>query len=542
MRNDHNNPKKLLVVGGGSAGWLAAAYLDARLNRGGHRRIDISVVESPDVPRIGVGEATIPSINHILDVVGLDENEFLRRTDGTFKQAIKFINWRENRGEAFYHPFNRFRESPVDHTTRRWLRSDRSVPFAATVSVQPGLCDANLAPKTIGQWNYGAPLSYAFHMNALKFADCLRDIATSRGVQHYPDHVVEVEKHECGDIAAVRTRSELRLEADLFIDCTGFRARLIEEELGVGWVDFSKWLLCDRAVVMPVDYATHYPGFVRPYTMSTALSAGWVWDIPLQNRRGVGYVHSSQFIDVAAAERELRAYEGPHAEALDTRVVEFRVGMREKTWHRNCIAIGLASGFLEPLESTGIYLGELAAVMLAEHFPDGDDVASIAFRFNRIMANRYHEILDFINLHYCLTRRTDTAFWREVQQPERLNSRLQAKLDFWRHKAPSASDFEDMHMPGEPNRPIRSGGHARGDDRSPVDTAALFGLDSYEHILYGMDFLREECDAWFGTNRPGSSVAPLVAQRLSAAPGTLSPHDVWLRTAIGARVGSERHR
>lgn len=528
-------PRRLLIVGGGSSGWMAAAYIDAALNRLGERRVDIGLVESPDVPRIGVGEATIPSINHILAVIGLEEHEFLRRVDGTFKQAIKFANWLENRGEAYYHPFNRFRESPVDRTSRRWLRSDRSIPFAATVSVQPGLCEANLAPKALGEWNYGTPLSYAYHMNALKFADYLCETATARGVSHYLDHVTDVEMQEDGAIAAVRTAAGLRLEADLYIDCTGFRSRLIEQELGVGWVDCSQWLLNDRAITMAVPYDVHYAGHIRPYTTATALSSGWVWEIPLQNRRSLGYVHSSGFIDEDRAREELVAFEGPHAEKLDTRTIHFKVGHREKAWVRNCIAIGLAGNFIEPLESTGLYLSDLASVMLSEHFPETDDMEAIAGRFNRIMANRFYEILDFINLHFCLTRRTDTAYWREVQKPERINDRLAAKLDFWRLKPPSASDFEDMRMPGEPDRPLPSGG-LPGDHRSPVDAAALFGLDGYEHILYSMDFLRGECDAWFGKDRPSSRMAPLVAQRLAAAPGTLAPHDAWLRDVLGADI------
>ena len=528
-------PRRLLIVGGGSAGWMAAAYIDAAMNRDGRRRVDVTLIESPDVPRIGVGEATIPSINHILAVIGLDEHEFLRRVDGTFKQAIKYVNWLDNRGEAYYHPFNRYRESPVDRTTRRWLRSDRSMPFAATVSVQPALCEAGLAPKSFGRWDFGPPLSYAYHMNALKFADYLCEVATARGVQHHMDHVVGVDRRDNGDIAAVRTKGGLRLDADVYIDCTGFRALLIEKELGVGWVDCSQWLLNDRAVTMAVPYDEHYPGHIRPYTTATALSSGWVWEIPLQNKRSLGYVHSSDFIDEAAAIEELRAFEGPHARDLDTRAVHFKVGHREKAWAGNCIAIGLAGNFIEPLESTGLYLSDLASVMLTEHFPIGDDMEKLAWRFNRIMANRFYEILDFINLHFCLTRRTDSVYWREVQKPARINDRLAAKLDFWRQKPPSVSDFEDMHLPGQPDTPLPSGG-LPGDHRPPVDTADLFGIDSYEHILYGMDFLREECDAWFGSHRPPSQVAPLVGRRAAAAPARLAPHAAWLEQALGVRI------
>ena len=532
-------PRRLLIVGGGSAGWMAAAYIDAALNRGGRRVVDVTLVESADVPRIGVGEATIPSINHILAVIGLEEREFLRRVDGSFKQAIRYDNWLDNRGETYYHPFNRYRDSPIDRTTRRWLKSDRSIPFATTVSAQPALCEANLAPAMLAAWDFGPPLSYAYHMNALKFADYLCEVATARGVTHHLDHVTDVQMHENGDVRAVNTRGGLRLEADLYIDCTGFAALLIEKKLGVGWVDCSQWLLNDRAITMAVPYDAHYPGYIRPCTTATALSSGWVWQIPLQDKRSLGYVHSSAYIDENTARDELRAFEGAHAAELGTRTIHFKVGRREKAWVRNCIAIGLAANFIEPLESTGLYLSDLASVMLTEHFPQSGDMDALMLRFNRIMANRFYEILDFINLHFCLSRRTDTEYWREVQKPTRVNDRLAAKLEYWRKKPPSPSDFEDMRVPGEPDRPLPSGG-LPGDHRPSVDTGALFGLDSHEHILYGMDFLRDECDAWFGKNRPPVQVAPAVANRLVVAPQKLPPHHVWLERALAITIPAGR--
>ncbi|MDH5501981.1 MAG: tryptophan 7-halogenase, partial [Gammaproteobacteria bacterium] len=232
------------------------------------------------------------------------------------------------------------------------------------------------------------------------------------------------------------------------------------------------------------------------------------------------------------AEKELRAFIGTPADGFPARRVPFKVGHRAKSWVRNCIAIGLSAGFIEPLESTGLYLSDLAAVMTTEHFPYRDDMEPLAFRFNRIMANRFYEILDFINLHYCLTRRTDTDFWREVQRPERINDRLKAKLEFWRIKPPSLADFEDQFFPGQPDMPLQSGG-LPGDHRSPVDTAGIFTLSSYEAILYGMDFLRAECDRWFGPVRPPTRVQPGIARRLQIAPMKLAAHDEWLRQVVG---------
>jgi tryptophan halogenase len=524
--------KRLVIVGGGSAGWMAAAYLDAALNRDGRHVADIALVESPDVPRIGVGEATIPHINHILAVIGIDQHEFMRHVDGTFKQSIRYVGWLHGKGEFYHHPFSRYRPVPIDHSGLRWLESDRSIPFTETVSAQAIICELGLAPQMLGAWDFGTPLTYAYHMNAQKFADYLCELSTARGVRHLRDHVVEVELAENGDIAAVKTRGGERLQADLYIDCSGFAALLMEKALGVGWVDCSQWLLCDRAVTMHVPYERHYPGYVRPYTTATALSAGWVWEIPLQDKRSLGYVHASAFLDDEAAERELRRFEGLHAESLDARIVPFKVGHREKCWVRNCIAIGLAGNFIEPLESTGLYLSDLATVLLAEHFPYRDDMTALQYRFNRIMANRFYEILDFINMHYCLTERSDTAFWREVRAASRINERLQAKLDYWRIKPPSPSDFEDMFLPGQPDRPLPSAG-IPGDHRSPIDTAGLWGYESYEAILYGMQFLGSECDAWFGANRPAPRVLKRVLDKLRLAPTKLPPHAVWLQRVLG---------
>ncbi len=529
-------PKRIVIVGGGSTGWMAAAYLDAALNEPGFRVADITLLESPDVPRIGVGEATIPSIQHVLATIGIDEIEFLKRVDGSFKQAIKFVDWIDGNGEYYYHAFGRHRIKPIDRSAEHWLRSDRSLPFSETVSAQPVLCEANLGPLAMPEDEPAPTFAYAYHMDALKFADLLCEIATSRGVVHHLDNMVDAVLTDDGSIEAIVTRGGLRLEADLFIDCTGFAALLIEKQLGVDWIDCSQWLLNDRAVTINASYEQHYPGYVRPYTTATALSAGWTWEIPLQTRRAWGYVHSSAFISEDEAERELRRHIGAFADESEARIVPFKIGYRAKSWVRNCVAMGLAAGFVEPLESTGLYLSDLATVLMAEHFPyqgtTHDDWAPLAYRYNRIIADRFLEILDFINLHYCLTRRGDSAYWREIRQPERTHDRVRAKLDYWRRKAPSFPDFEDASFPGQPSQPLVDGG-LPGDHRSPVDTAGVFGLSSYEAILYGMDFLREECDRWYGEQRPPSQLLQAIAHRLHIARQQLPAHADWLQHVCG---------
>ena len=533
--------RRILIVGGGSSGWMAAAYLEAALRNDPRGQVDITLVESPNIPRIGVGEATVPSINHVLRVIDVNLAEFMRAVDGTFKQSIKHVNWLYEKDHAYHHPFSREALPAVDRLGVEWLMSDRSVPFMETVSSQPELCHRGLAPVMLGQWDFGPPLAYAFHLNAQKFADYLREIATGRGVGHVLDDVTDVELAENGNIAAVKTEGGERLTADLFIDCTGFASLLIEKAMDVDWVDFSQWLLCDRAIVMRVPHEHYYPGQVRPYTTATGLSNGWAWETVLTSGRAVGYVHSSNHISLDDAELELRRYEGPHCEGLDARAVHFKVGMRKDAWVRNCLAIGLSGGFIEPLESTGLYLSYLAAIVLADQFPWRDeDMQPMAYRTNRIMATRYHEILDFINLHYCLTRRTDSEFWREVQRPERVVPRLKAKLDYWAIKPPSGVDFIDQFMPGMSNESVGSDGDI-ADGRPFVDTGGLWNHHSYECILYGMDFLADEYRRQLGPNRPKSAIARAVTDRLQAAPIKLPPHDVWLQRVIGMEAYGPRN-
>ncbi|WP_445424909.1 tryptophan halogenase family protein [Alishewanella sp. HL-SH06] len=523
---------QVLIVGGGSAGWMTAAYLNGALNKAGREpRVNIHLLESPDIPRISVGEATIPSMRHLLAVIGVDEMEFMRATDATFKQSIKYANWVHNDNTFYHHPFSSMRTQPLDHLAEEWLRSDRSIPFMETCSAQPIICEMGLAPKMLGQWDMGPPLNYAYHMNAQKFADYLRDFSVARGVKHTLANLQDVQMKAEQRIGAIVTDQGATLAADLFVDCTGFSAKLIEKQLGVGFEDCSQWLLCDRAITMHIPYDRFYPGMVRPYTTATALSNGWIWDIPMQNQRSVGYVHSSAFISIEEAEREMRAYQGVGCEDLPHRVVNFKVGRRKQNWQGNCVAIGLSGGFIEPLESTGLYLSDLGAVTLAEHFPfAAEDMPLLASRYNRILSNRFYEILDFINMHYCMTQRTDTAFWREVQKPERITERLKAKLAFWKVKPPSAHDFQDQWFPGMDAQGSHDG---FSDMRAAVDTGGLWNHESYQCILYGMDYLRAHCAERYGPNLPATQIHRAILQRLQMARHKLPPHAHWLQQAVG---------
>lgn len=525
--------KSIVIVGGGSSGWTAAAYLNGALNnQGKEHKVSITLVESPDIPRISVGEATVLTIRHTLAVIGINEMDFLKATDGSFKQAIKYANWVKNDNTHYYHPFNRFSPKPIDHLAQQWLASDRSISFVDSCSAQAKICELGLAPKPINNDVIsGEQFSSAFHMNAQKFADFLRDFSVERGVKHVLASVKDASIDDKNYIKHIETDTAGKIESDLFIDCTGFRAMLIEQKLGVEWEDFSQYLLCNRAIAMHVPYESHYPGMVRPYTTATALSNGWTWDIPMLHQRSIGYVHSSDYISEEDAEKELRAYQGGDTNDCPARTIYFKVGRRRQHWKGNCIAIGLAGGFIEPLESTGLYLSDLGAVMLAEHFPWNEShMEDMAFRYNRILSNRYYEVLDFINMHYCLTQRDDTAFWREVQKPERINDRLKAKLDFWKMKPPSASDFEDQFLPGmnQSHFPIHKTG---GDTRPAVDDAGIWNHHNYMFVMYSMGF-ENQSDLFKYDNPPAAQIHPVVQRRLQMAKTKFPTHEQWLKANL----------
>lgn len=526
--------RNVIIVGGGSAGWMTAAYLNGALNYKGQKKtVNITLIESPDIPRISVGEATIPSIRHMLEVIGIDEINFMKATEATFKQSIKYVNWLENKGESYHHPFSRATPGPIDKTGERWMTSLRDIPFMETVSAQTIISEITLSPKTLNGQPAPAPLKYAYHFDAQLYADYLSQFSVARGVTHIRANVKDVAVSGEGNITHISLEDEREISGDIFIDCTGFKSLLMEKALGVGFEDYSQWLLCDQAIVAQFDYESHFPGIIRPYTTCTAQSAGWIWDTPTQTRRAIGYVHASEFISENDAKKELLAYQDKSLKDTDTRVIKFKVGQRKKAWAGNCITIGLSGGFIEPLESTGLYMSELAAVTLAEHFPHKDeDMAALAFRFNRVISNRYYEILDFINLHYCLTRRTDTAFWREVQKPERINDRLKAKLEHWQIKAPSQSDFEDQAFYGY-NYNRREANDPLIDDRPPVDTGSLWNHSSYEAILFGMDFRGPEFADSLGSERKGAIPVPFVIDAIQKAPKELPPHHIWLHLALG---------
>jgi tryptophan 7-halogenase len=421
--------EKLVIIGGGTAGWMTAAALSSLLKERGPA---IRLVESDEIGIVGVGEATIPHIRNFNARIGLNEDEFMRRTQGTFKLGIEFRDW-ARKGDSYIHPFGdygrRLRGVDFHH---QWLRLNAagaaadleaySLPIAAA---RAGKFDRpSDSPATLL-----STYSYAFQFDASLYAAFLRRHAEQRGVRRTEGKVVDVELDpDNGFIKSVTLDNGERIEGDLFIDCSGFRGLLIEQAMGTGYEAWTKWLPCDRAVAVPCENREGS----TPYTRSTALEAGWAWRIPLQHRVGNGYVFSSAFLDEpAAVERIMGRLEGPAR--AEPRVLRFVTGKRRKQWNKNCVAIGLSSGFLEPLESTSIHLIQVAITNLLDLFPDDGGDPSDADEFNRIMELEYERIRDFLVLHYHATERDDSPFWdhcRTMQIPDT----LEYKLDLFRER------------------------------------------------------------------------------------------------------------
>jgi tryptophan halogenase len=409
----HASPlNNVTIVGGGTAGWMAAAAL-ATVLKGRYR---ISVVESDEIGTVGVGEATIPMIQRFNQLLGIDENEFLRETQGSFKLGIEFVNW-GRLGDRYMHGFGRIgRELWPVGFEQYWLRMralGRAAPLEAySIARMAGKANRFMPPRHDIEDSPLGEITYAYHFDASLYARYLRRRSEALGVVRVEGRIVNTvlraEGPQAGHVEAVVLDGGQRIDGDLFIDCSGFRGLLIEQALQTGYEDWTHWLPCDRAWAVPCESA----GPLTPYTRSTAHRAGWQWRIPLQHRTGNGHVYSSAHMsDDEAAAILMANLDG--AALAEPRMIRFKTGMRRLAWHRNVVAIGLSSGFLEPLESTSIHLIQSAIQQLIDFFPDrGFEPADID-EFNRQARFNVESVRDFVILHYHLNQREDSEFWRQ---------------------------------------------------------------------------------------------------------------------------------
>ncbi|WP_428636827.1 tryptophan halogenase family protein [Shewanella sp.] len=454
--------KRIIILGGGTAGWLAANHLGKAL---AHREdVLISLVESPDIPIIGVGEGTVPAIRQSLKRFGISESEFIRRCDVTFKQSIKFVNWmdkgRHGEGNFYHHLFDM--PSPLgEDLTQHWL-TNSDLAYGDLVSPQHKVCEAGRAPKQITHSEYEGALGYAYHLNAAKFAKLLAENAIRRfNVEHIMANVLDVSLTGSGDIGSLETDSRGSISADFYIDCSGFESLLIDKTLKVPFVDKSHQLFADKAIAVQVPIAADAP--VPPYTLATAHQAGWIWDIALTNRRGVGFVYSSEYMDDDEALNKLSRYLGQDLAQYKYRVLPMKLGYRKEFLHKNCLSLGLAQGFLEPLEATSILLTDFAAGFIANRFPtDRDALDLLGQQFNQVMTYAWERVVEFIKMHYYLSDREDSAFWRDNRAPSGLPSELANRLALWRNHVPIRQDF--------------------------FSKFEVFDLENYLYVLYGMHY------------------------------------------------------
>jgi tryptophan halogenase len=435
IRDDNRSaPFRVVIVGGGTAGWMSAAGIRRQL---GTDDYSVTLIESDEIGTVGVGEATLPHIKIFNDMLGIDEAQFMRETRATFKLGIQFCDW-DRLGCCYIHPFGAFGEpwGGVEFQ-HHWLRAQQAggVRFSLqdySYSVVAARNNAFEFPNE-DRKSIRSTYAYAYHFDAGLYAAYLRSWAIERGVRRIEGQVCDVKRSSTtGDLEALTLKSGERIAGDLFIDCSGFRSLLLGGILGVAWQDWTHWLPCDRALAVPCKRV----GALTPYTRATARPAGWTWRIPLQHRTGNGYVFSSQFIkDGEARDTLLNVLDG--AAQGEPRLLRFSPGRRERAWSGNCVAIGLASGFLEPLESTSIYLIQAAVIDLINLMPrpgsTGTDLRLVD-EFNRLNEMQYERIRDFLVLHYTANTRIGEPLWDYVRSMP-LPDSLVHKIELFRSRA-----------------------------------------------------------------------------------------------------------
>lgn len=454
--------RQVAIVGGGTAGWLSACMLAAR-----RADLQITLVESPDIPTIGVGEGTWPTMRETLAAIGIVESEFLDCCDASFKQGSRFDGWVTGAaGDSYLHPFTPPPAGNMRDLLAAWQPEADQSDFAATMTAQAAACADDLAPRQRAMPDYAGALNYGYHLDAGKFAALLARHATTRlGVALRAATVIGVDGTANGDVAALRLDDGSILAADLFIDCSGHAALLIGGHCRSEWIDLSHISFNDRALALQVPVLPE--SAIASQTIGTAHQAGWLWDIALPTRRGIGCVYASRFISDDKAEELLFDYVSkhlPHADpsALTPRKLAFRTGHRAHFWQGNCLAIGLSAGFIEPLEASAIVLIELSLRALTENFPASRAAMDLhAERFNALFRYRWERITEFLKLHYVLSRRVE-PYWLAQRDPATVPPRLAQNLALWCDQPPSAWDFPQVDE--------------------------IFSAASQHYVLYGMGY------------------------------------------------------
>ena len=482
--------RRIVIVGGGTAGWIVAGVLASRFPTRGPDGVSVTLVESRQQPPIGVGEGTWPTIRATLKQIGVSETDFLRECDASFKQGSKFVKWVDgSASDTYWHPFTLPALYADLNVAPYWLEDPQRLNFATSVCFQTELCASGLAPKQITTPEYAGHANYAYHLDAGKFVPFLQKHCVEKlGVRHVYDEIAQVECDEAGYITHLATRSGGKLAGDLFVDCSGFASLLIGKHFGVPFVSRKDILLVDKAWAVQVPHPDEATA-IASATMSTALSAGWVWDIGLATRRGVGYVYSSRYLSDEQALEELQSYLrgcGDSFTQLSFRNIGINSGYRQQYWKNNCVAVGLSAGFLEPLEASAIVMAELSAKSIANLLP-GSRAAMrhAAAIFNESFLYRWERIVDFLKLHYVLSRRTDSQFWLDNRRADSIPASLREGLEYWRHHCPWYEDF------------------GRREE--------VFSWASYQYILYGMGFQTETAGWLLSDNERRQALESLQA-------------------------------
>jgi tryptophan 7-halogenase len=475
-----NTPiKTVVIIGGGTAGWMTATYL----NKAFGPQVKVSLIETPVVPRIGVGEATIPNLQKIFwDFLGIPEEEWMSHVNGSYKAGIRFVNWRKYKSEeGFNHFYHNFGVLPsiggIPLPLYWYYHTKGSAPFDYSCYSQILMMDGKKSPVNI---NGTTAVSHAWHFDANLLAEFLSEWGKKQGIEHILDSFQNATLDGEGNIASIQTVNGLTLEAELFIDCSGFRGLLINKVLGEPFIDMSDYLLCDGAIAAPIPYKDKNSD-IEPYTTSFAKEAGWIWKTPLMGRFGSGYVYSSKFINEDKAADDFCQFWNLDSSKIDLKHIRFRTGRNRRAWVKNCVSIGLSSCFLEPLESTGIYFITGAIYQLAKYFPTKQIEPTWRDKFNSEIEYMYDDCRDFIQAHYFATTRDDSPFWLANRHELKMSESIKNKIALYKAGIPiSSASFSEDDYYGNLDNEFHN-----------------FWTDgSYYSVLSGLGFLPEQSNSY----------------------------------------------